>query len=127
MERQRYAAMETSFANGGQLSASSQRRSMEPLVDPAEGIKCMDGQKGRSLLIEPETAWHKYSWLAEFISNIFNYRENTIATTIDWQSLRASSCLKNSRTEERSTLITFGAGIIHVYWDKLKVLSTRAW
>lgn len=79
-DRHRYAAMETSFANGGQLSASNAEvwNSAGTIV---KGIKWMF-QKDAPLLMNPlaDMSWHKYSWMAEFIAQIPNYRSNTIDT-----------------------------------------------
>src|SRR5690606_4784048 len=79
VERKLYAAMETSFANGGQLSASNaevwnQRATL------AKGLRWMM-QKDAPLLLNPRPSLHKYGWLAEFLWAIRKYRENTITTT----------------------------------------------
>jgi len=77
-DRHRYAAMETSFANGGQLSASNAEvwNSWSTLL---KGIKWMT-QRDAPLLVNPTPSWHKLSWMSEFVSQIPNYRSNTIDT-----------------------------------------------
>jgi len=77
-DRNRYAAMETSFANGGQLSASNAEvwNSWGTIV---KGIKWMT-QRDAPLLVNPAPSWHKYSWFVEFLSQIPNYRSNTLDT-----------------------------------------------
>ena len=68
IERNRYAAMQTSFANGGQLSASN----AEVWNTPAtllKGLRWML-RKDAPLLMNPLPGWHKYSWMAEFAANI---------------------------------------------------------
>ena len=55
-ERQRYTAMETSFANGGQLSASN----AEVWTHPAtllKGLKWML-KSDAPLLVNPKPSWH---------------------------------------------------------------------
>lgn len=79
LDRNRYAAMMTSFANGGQLSASN----AEVWTQTAtifKGIKWMF-KRDAPLLINPKPSWHKYSWMAEFIGNIPNYEHNTVEST----------------------------------------------
>src|SRR5215469_9086303 len=63
-ERHRYAAMETSFANGGQLSASN-AEVWNQLSTVAKGIKWLF-KSDAPLLLNLKPSWHKYSWLAEF-------------------------------------------------------------
>ena len=78
-ERHRYAAMETSFANGGQLSASNAEVWTHPST-LVKGLKWML-KSDAPLLVNPKPSWHKLSWFAEFIASVPKYRENTIATT----------------------------------------------
>lgn len=77
-DRQRYAAMETSFANGGQLSASN-AEVWTHWSTVMKGLAWML-RKDAPLLLNPRPSWHKYSWMLEFMSNIPNYRRNTVAT-----------------------------------------------
>jgi len=78
-DRHRYAAMETSYANGGQLSASNAEvwNSWSTVL---KGISWLF-RNDAPLSLNLKPSWHKYSWLAEFVGNIPNYRANTIATT----------------------------------------------
>ena len=75
-ERQRYAAMETSFANGGQLSASNAEVWNHPST-LAKGLAWLF-RSNAPLQLNPRPSWHKYSWLAEFVAQVPNYRNNTI-------------------------------------------------
>ena len=79
-DRHRYAAMETSFANGGQLSASN-AEVWNSWGTVMKGIKWMF-QRDAPLLMNPlaDISWHKHSWMAEFMAQIPNYRSNTIDT-----------------------------------------------
>ncbi|MCB8874352.1 D-amino acid dehydrogenase [Acidisoma silvae] len=77
-DRQPYAAMETSFANGGQLSASN-AEVWNSWATVLKGIKWMF-TPGAPLLLNPAPSWHKLSWMAEFVANIPRYEENTVAT-----------------------------------------------
>ena len=78
IERHRYPAMQTSFANGGQLSASN----AEVWNTPAtllKGLRWML-RKDAPLLLNPMPGWHKYTWMAEFAANIGKYKSHTIET-----------------------------------------------
>ncbi|MDX8346495.1 D-amino acid dehydrogenase [Cognatiyoonia sp. IB215446] len=77
-DRQRYAAMETSFANGGQLSASN-AEVWNQWSTVIKGIRWML-QKDAPLSVNPRPGWHKISWMAAFLANIPRYRANTIET-----------------------------------------------
>jgi D-amino-acid dehydrogenase len=77
-DRHRYAAMETSFANGGQLSASN-AEVWTQWGTVLKGLKWML-QADAPLLVNPAPTLHKMRWMAEFLSNIPNYRKNTVAT-----------------------------------------------
>ncbi|VVE39611.1 D-amino acid dehydrogenase small subunit [Pandoraea communis] len=77
-ERHRYAAMETSFANGGQLSASN-AEVWNSRATVFKGLRWMF-TRNAPLLLNPRPSWHKYSWIGEFLRQIPNYRNNTIET-----------------------------------------------
>jgi len=67
--------METSFANGGQLSASNAEvwNHWSTLL---KGLKWML-KSDAPLLVNPKPSWHKLSWFAEFIANIPTLRAAT--------------------------------------------------
>ena len=77
-DRHRYAAMETSFANGGQLSASN-AETWTQWGTVLKGLKWML-QADAPLLVNPAPTLHKLRWMAEFLSNIPNYKANTVET-----------------------------------------------
>lgn len=77
-EKHRYAAMETSFANGGQLSASNAEVwNHWPTV--IKGLRWML-RNDAPLLVNPRPSWHKLSWFGEFIASIPKYADNTTET-----------------------------------------------
>ena len=78
-DRQRYAAMETSFANGGQLSASN-AEVWNRWATVLKGTKWLL-RPVAPLSVNPKPSWHKLSWMAEFLGQIRNYEANTVATT----------------------------------------------
>ena len=113
-ERHRYPAMETSFANGGQLSVSN----AEVWNSPAtllKGLKWMfDAAAPLSLSLAP--SWHKYSWLAEFAAQIPHYRANTLATVR--LALDARRRLFAIAEKEGIAFDLERRGILHVYRDR---------
>ena len=75
-DREPGAAMESSFANGGQLSASNAEVwTRWPTI--IKGMKWVF-ERGAPLLVNPSPSWHKYSWMAEFMSNIPNYNKTPL-------------------------------------------------
>ena len=77
-DKNRYAAMETSFANGGQLSACN-AEVWNSWSTIGKGIQWML-KKDAPLLFSPKLSLHKISWIIDFISNIPNHKKNTILT-----------------------------------------------
>ena len=120
-ERHRYPAMETSFANGGQLSVSN----AEVWNNPAtllKGLKWMF-RSDAPLLLNPSPSWHKYSWLAEFAAQIPRYRANTIATVK--LALQARQYLFAMAEREGIDFNHEKRGILHVYADRDSFLQAE--
>ncbi|MBO0905830.1 D-amino acid dehydrogenase [Jiella sonneratiae] len=113
-DRQPYAAMETSFANGGQLSASNAEVWNQPSTF-LKGIKWML-TKDAPLLVDPKPSWHKLSWMAEFVLAARNYEENTVATTK--LAIAAREHLTGMAEREGFSFDVEKRGILHVYEEK---------
>jgi len=114
LERHRYAAMETSFANGGQLSASN-AEVWTHWSTILKGLKWML-KSDAPLLVNPTPSWHKLSWFAEFIASIPHYRKNTIETAR--LAIAAREHLFNWAAEEGIDFDLKKKGILHIYRDK---------
>jgi D-amino-acid dehydrogenase len=113
-DRHRYAAMETSFANGGQLSASNTEVwNNTPTI--IKGLRWMF-RRDAPLLMNPKPSWHKYSWLAEFVGNIRHYRQNTIETTR--LAIEARRQLFAIAERENISFDLERRGILHICHDK---------
>ena len=110
-DRQRYAGMETSFANGGQLSASN-AETWNQWSTVLKGIKWMM-QSNAPLSVNPRPGWHKISWMAEFLANIPRYKRNTVTTA----SLAVAARAGLAEMADRSGVdFDFSpAGILHFY------------
>ena len=113
-ERHRYAAMETSFANGGQLSASN-AEVWTHWSTILKGMKWML-KSDAPLLINPKPSWHKLSWFAEFMAAMPAYEKNTIET-----ARLAVAAREHLFTWAEAEGIDFDLkkqGILHIYRDK---------
>lgn len=110
-DRQRYAGMETSFANGGQLSASN-AEVWNQWSTVLKGLKWMF-QGDAPLFVNPRPGWHKVSWMAEFLANIPRYKTNTIKTARMAVAARAGMA---EMAEKSGVDFDFSpAGILHFY------------
>lgn len=115
LDRHRYASMETSFANGGQLSACN-AEVWNNTSTVLKGLRWMF-RNDAPLLMNPVPSWHKYSWMGEFIWNIRNYRENTIKTT--QLAIEARRRLFAIAEQENIAFDLERRGILHIYHDKV--------
>jgi D-amino-acid dehydrogenase len=113
-ERHRYAAMETSFANGGQLSASN-AEVWNNGGTILKGLKWML-KNDAPLLVNPAPTWHKLSWFAEFIAAMPHYERNTIETAR--LAVAARAHLFAWAAEEGIDFDHKREGILHIYRDK---------
>ncbi len=113
-ERHRYAAMETSFANGGQLSASN-AEVWTHWSTILKGLKWML-KSDAPLLVNPAPTWHKLSWFAEFMASIPDYERNTIETAR--MAVAARQHLFAWAAEEGIDFDHKREGILHIYRDK---------
>ncbi|MEN0088365.1 MAG: D-amino acid dehydrogenase [Pseudomonadota bacterium] len=120
-DKNRYAAMETSFANGGQLSASN-AEVWTRWSTIFKGIKWMF-EPGAPLLVNPKPSWHKYSWMAQFMGSIPKYEANTIQTVK--LAMEARSHLKKWAQDEGFEFDVEDRGILHIYQDEGELNHAR--
>lgn len=113
-DRHRYSAMETSFANGGQLSASNAEVwNHWPII--LKGLKWML-RADAPLLVNPKPSWHKLSWFAEFIAAVRQYADNTTQTAA--LAIAAREHLYSWAEAEGIDFDLERRGILHIYRDK---------
>ncbi|NPT38935.1 D-amino acid dehydrogenase [Paraburkholderia xenovorans] len=110
-ERHRYAAMETSFANGGQLSASN-AEVWNSAATVMKGLRWML-TRDAPLLLNPMPTWHKYSWMGEFLRQIPHYRANTVETVR--LAIAAREHLFSIAETEGIDFDLERRGILHIY------------
>lgn len=113
-ERNRYPAMETSFANGGQLSASN-AEVWNHWSTIFKGLKWIL-RSDAPLLVNPSPSWHKLSWFAEFMAAIPHYRANSIATAR--LAIAARGHLFEWARAEGLEFDLKREGILHIYRDR---------
>ena len=114
LDRHLFPAMETSFANGGQLSAcNAEVWNQKSTV--LKGIKWMS-QKSAPLLLNPSFSIHKYSWLMEFLGNIKHYESNTHETVR--LALLARKRLFEIAEQENIDFNLEKRGILHFYHNE---------
>ena len=113
-EKQRYAAMETSFANGGQLSASNAEvwTHWSTIV---KGLKWML-KSDAPLLLNPRPGWHKISWFCQFLAAIPHYEKNTVETAR--LAIAAREHLFEWAAREGIDFDLKQKGILHIYRDR---------
>ncbi len=109
-----YAAMETSFANGGQLSASN-AEVWNSWATVWKGMKWMF-TPGAPLLVNPTPSWHKLSWMAEFVAAIPKSEENTVTTVR--LAIEARAHLTRMAEEAGIDFDCEERGILHFYKTK---------
>ena len=109
-----YPAMETSFANGGQLSASNAEvwTNWSTIL---KGIKWMFSP-GAPLLVRPGPTWHKISWMLEFMASIPQYEENTVTTVR--LAIESRGHLQKMAKDEGIEFDRENRGILHFYRNK---------
>lgn len=122
IDRQRYAAMETSFANGGQLSACN-AEVWNSLGTVMKGLKWL-ARKDAPLLMNPLPGWHKYGWLAEFVAAIPQYRQNTVETVK--LAIAARRHLFGMAEREGIDFNHERRGILHVFHDRASFAKAEA-
>jgi len=114
IERHRYTAMETSYANGGQLSASN-AEVWNHRATIVKGLQWML-RSDAPLLVNPKPSWHKLSWFGEFVAAIPRYRDNTIANAR--MAVAAREHLFRWAEDERIEFDLKREGILHIYRDR---------
>lgn len=115
-EQERYPAMKTSFANGGQVSVSNSEV-WTTWGNVKKGFKWMF-KKDAPLLIRPRLDWAQWKWIARFLWHTFNqeYHKNT-KSTIEL-GLEARKLYEEIRQEEGIYFDRSSSGILHFYKDE---------
>jgi D-amino-acid dehydrogenase len=115
-EQERYPAMRTSFANGGQVSVSNSEV-WTTWGNVKKGIKWMF-KKDAPLLMRPRIDWTQWKWMAKFLyyTATGSYKKNT-ETTIAL-GLQARKLYEEIRIDEDIDFDYSPSGILHFYKDE---------
>lgn len=114
-DQERYPAMRTSYANGGQISVSNSEV-WTTWSNVIKGIKWVF-TKDAPLLIRPRLDWAQWKWMARFLYYTARgvYKENT-ARTIQ-MGLQSRELYEEIRQEEGIYFDRSACGILHFYKD----------
>ena len=115
-EQERYPAMKTSFANGGQISVSNSEV-WTSWSNVKKGFKWMF-KKDAPLLIRPRLDWAQWKWVAKFLYYTARgvYKENTAKTV--QMGLKSRELYEEIRQEEGIYFDRSACGILHFYKDE---------
>ena len=115
-EQERYAAMRTSFANGGQISVSNSEV-WTTWSNVKKGIKWLF-KKDAPLLIRPRLDYKQWKWIAKFLYNtVTNQYEKNTSKTIK-MGLESSKLYKEIMYSEKLSFDQSPSGILHFYKDE---------
>jgi len=121
VERERYTGMMTSYANGGQLSASN-AETWNSWGNVKKGIKWMF-QEDAPLKINPKPELSKIGWMARFLANIPNRERNTLETCR--MALKAHDYYRAIANDEGIEFDRVEKGILHIYRDERELQHAR--
>lgn len=115
-EQERYPAMRTSFANGGQVSVSNSEV-WTTWSNVKKGIKWLF-KKDAPLLIRPYLDFKQWKWIAKFLYNTITsqYEKNTSETIK--MGLESSNLYREIMREEKLSFDQSLSGILHFYKDE---------
>jgi D-amino-acid dehydrogenase len=116
VDRQPAAGLETSFANGGQISVSH----AEPWANPSAPLKVLkwlfDGDA--PLLFRPRADIQQWLWIARFLVDCLPHRADRHTTEIVRLATESRALLREIRARENLSYDQRTAGILHFYRDE---------
>lgn len=115
-EKEKYPAMRTSYANGGQISVSNSEV-WTTWKNVKKGVKWMF-TKDAPLLIRPTPEWRKVKWMAKFLWHTLNgeYARNTGETIR--LGIESRKLLRQIAQDENLKFDQSDCGILHFYKDQ---------
>jgi D-amino-acid dehydrogenase len=116
VDRQPEAALETSFANGGQISVSH----AEPWANPSAPSKILKWlfDDEAPLLFRPKLDVHQWLWIARFLIECLPRRADRNTTEIVKLALDSRARLQEIRAREGIHYDERTKGILHFYRDR---------
>ena len=120
-DKRKYPAMATSYANGGQLSASN-AETWNSWRSVKKGVKWLF-KEDAPLKINPKINVQKYDWIYRFIKAIPQAESNTLKTC-QW-ALQAHKLYREIALRENLSFDMVEKGILHIYTDKSELENAR--
>jgi D-amino-acid dehydrogenase len=116
VERQGAAGLETSFANGGQISVSH----AEPWANPGAPAKIIEwlGREDAPLLFRPHADWRQWAWGLRFLFECLQFRTRDNIRQILALSLYSRTQLQLLRRDTGIQYDQLTRGILHLYTDE---------
>lgn len=115
IDRRAAAGLETSFANGGQISVSH----AEPWSNPSAPLKVLkwllDGEA--PLLFRPRLDLRQWLWIAQFLVDCMPWRADRHTTEIVKIATQSRALYKEIREREKIEYDSRSEGILHFYRD----------
>ena len=115
LERQAQAGMETSFANGGQISASHAEPWAKPSVVPK--ILRWLGREDAPLLFRPRADWAQWSWAMRFLMECLPGRFERNCRALAGLAAYSRDCLRTLRQATGIRYDHLARGILHFATD----------
>ena len=112
-DAERYPAMRTSFANGGQVSVSNSEV-WNTWSNVFKGIKWMF-RKDAPLLIKPSFEWARIKWISKFLWTTMRGRADANTAETIRMGLEARALYKDIIAEESLEFDQSNSGILHFY------------
>lgn len=116
IDRREGAGLETSFANGGQISASH----AEPWARPSVIPKLLDwlGREDAPLLFRPRASWAQWEWALRFLLECAPGRFERNARNLAALALYSRACVKALRAETGIEYDSLSRGILQFFTDQ---------
>ena len=124
VDRQPGPALETSFANGGQISASH----AEPWANPGAPRRILGwlGRADAPLLFRPRAEWLQWLWVAAFLRECTVRRSAANIRSILTLALHSRGVVKRLRRQLQLEYDCEERGILHVYTDRREFEASLA-
>ena len=115
IDRQRGPALETSFANGGQISASH----AEPWANPGAPLQILRwlGKPDAPLLFRPQADWRQWRWGMQFLRECLPSRTRRNTLQCLNLALYSRQCLRELRAATGIAYDQSTRGILQFYTD----------
>lgn len=116
IDRQPAAGLETSFANGGQISLSHPEPWANPGA-PGQIVRWL-GREDAPLLFRPRLDWYQWSWGMCFLLECLPGRTRRNTAAIARLALHSRDCLRALQAETGIEYDRLQKGILHLYFSQ---------